>query len=194
MKTPSLETALYTGQFDDGLLDLCVGLGLLGVGVSWLSGLHVYGAILPGLLIPVWLILRRRLTEPRLGRVEFSRARRRSERSWLMTTFALGCGVLALAVAVHFWVRRAGPTPAATALVPLLPAGLLALGLVLVATVIGAPRFGAYALTLVGLAVLITWLGGEPGAYMAASGGLLCLWAGTLVARFLSEHPILDDE
>lgn len=192
MKMRSLEKELYAGRFDDGLLDLCVGLGLLGVGLSWLSGWHVYGAVMPALLIPLWIALRRRVSEPRLGRVEFAPARRRSERSWLLGTLALGSAVLVLAVAVYLAVGRGGAAP--RALVPLLPGLLLALGLVLVSAMIGAPRFAAYALALGGLAALTTWLGADPGVYIAAGGGLLCLWAAALVARFLSTHPALDDE
>lgn len=195
MNTGSLESGLYTARFDDGLLDLCCGIGLLGTGLLWLVDQVALAAAAPALLIPVWLELRRRITEPRVGRVEFSPPRRRRERTGLLSALGVGTGVLAFVGAVVFWRRGGAPDPGSwVALVPLLPGFLVGLGLIVVGVLIGARRFVGYAAALMALAALVTSLGGEPGLYLALAGALLCLWAGGVVARFVTSHPILERE
>jgi hypothetical protein len=193
MKTGSLESDLYRGRFDDGLLDLCCGIGLLGVGLLWLSEHAALVGAVPALLIPLWLVLRKRITEPRMGRVEFSEQRRRTERAGLGSALAVGIGALIVAVAAFLGHRHGGQPPEAwLGLVPVIPGVLVGLGLIVVSLLIGARRFVGYALALLALAALTTRLGGDPGAYLALSGGLLCLWAGVVVARFVASHPDLD--
>lgn len=192
MKSPSLESQIYTSRFDDGALDLCVGLGLLGIGLVWLTHQHAYTGLVPALLLPAWMGIRKRITEPRLGRVEFSLGRRHSERGHLISVALLGVSTLALGVAVYLWVRRGQQPPQALlALIPALPGALVGVGFVLVSAMIGARRFAAYGLALAGVATLATWLGWAPGAYLALGGGLLTLWACWLLARFVSTHPDL---
>jgi hypothetical protein len=198
MKTLSLEEELYAGRFDDGMLDLCVGVGLLGTGLLWLlDHVELVGAV-PALLIPLWLGLRKRITEPRVGRVKFSKERRRAERHGLLSALGAGIGVLALVLAAVVWARGGGPNlhglEGWNALVPLVPGLLVALGLVVVSVMIGARRFVAHAVALMALAALITWWGGDPGLYLALAGALLCLWSVTVVARFVATHPDLDEE
>jgi hypothetical protein len=193
MKTESLESELYRGRFDDGLLDLCCGIGLLGIGLLWLSEHPALTGVVPALLIPLWMALRKSITEPRMGRVEFSERRRRTERAGLGSALVVGIGALIVAVTAFLWHRRGGqPAEAWQGLVPLIPGLLVGLGLVVVSLMIGARRFLGYALALLGLAASTTWLGGDPGVYLALSGGVLCLWAGVVVARFMASHPDLD--
>jgi MFS family permease len=192
MSKDSLEREVYRGRFDDGLLDLCVGVGLLGIGLAWLAGHVALTGVFPALMIPVWLVLRKRITEPRVGRVEFSKERRRAERRGLSQALGAGIGVFVLALAAAAWIRGGASAPGGWA--PLIPSLLVGLALVIVSALIGAWRFAAYSVTLVALAGLVTWLGGEPGTYLALAGGLLSLWAGGLVARFTATHPDLERE
>jgi hypothetical protein len=188
----SLENEIYTGRFDDGLLDLCVGVGLLGAGLAWLSEHFALVAAMPAVLIPLWIALRRQITEPRLGRVDFAPDRREAERVRLAAAAALGVGAFTGIVA---WVRRAGGAPESlAALAPLVPAVLLSLGLLIVSAILGAGRFLAYALALAALAALTTWLDGEPWLYLLLGGALLSLWAASVFARFLATHPNLERE
>jgi len=190
----TLESDIYTGRFDDGLLDLCVGIGLLGVGMSWLSGRFVYGSLMVPLLLPVWMGLRKRITEPRMGRVEFSTARRASERAFLVSMFGLGCLILAIVVLVYVQ-SRSDPAEMARQLVPMAPGVLLGVGLALTSAVTGARRFVAYGIALALVAAETTlWLGWHPGAYLTLVGGLLTAWALGLLARFLAAHPNLESD
>jgi len=191
MGRKSLESELYTGRFDDGVLDLCIGIGLLAIGLVWLAGQVALTGAVPALMIPVWLGLRKRITEPRTGRVEFSRERRRTERTGLLATLGVGLGALALVLAAIVWIRG-GAAHSGAWVAPLIPALLVGLGLVLVSALTGARRFAGYAVGLVALAALVGRLRGEPGAYLALAGGVLSLWAGVLVARFMTTHPDLE--
>jgi hypothetical protein len=195
MGKKSLESELYTGRFDDGLLDLCVGIGLAVIGLAWLAGhLALTGAV-PALMIPVWLELRKRITEPRLGRVEFSKGRRRAERAGLSRALGLGTGALVLVLAAVVWIRGGTAAPGTwAALSPLLPAFLVGLGLAIVSVLTGAWRFTGYSVALLALAAPITSRGGDPGLYLSLGGVLLCLWAGGMVARFMATHPDLERE
>jgi hypothetical protein len=193
MSKESLESELYTRRFDDGLLDLCIGIGLLAIGLLWLFGQVALTGAMPALMIPVWLGLRKRITEPRMGRVQFSRTRRRSERHGLLAALGLGLGALVLILAAVVWLRD-GAAQAGAALAPLIPALLVGLGLVIVGALTGARRFAAYAAALVALAALVTSVSEEPGLSLALGGGLLCLWAGGIVTRFVRTHPDLESE
>jgi len=193
--TSSLENELYTGRFDDGLLDLFIGLGLVGVGVTWMTNSPALSALVPAVLIPLWIALRRQVTEPRLGRVSFSADRRATERSRAARAVSLGTGVLALVVLAQLGLRRGAVAPPSwTSLAPLIPAALLVVGLVLVSLMVGARRFLIYAAALLVVAFLATRFGAEPGTYLTLAGALLSVWAGGLVARFLAAHPNLDRE
>jgi hypothetical protein len=195
MGNRSLESELYTGRFDDGLLDLCIGIGLLTIGFAWLAGHVALAGAVPALLIPVWLGLRKRITEPRAGRVEFSKERQRTERTGLLGTLGVGVGALVAVLAAGVWLRGGALDSGAwVALAPLIPALLVAVGLVVVSVLTGARRFLVYAAALVGLAALVTWRGGDPGLSLSLAGGLLCLWAGGIVARFVRAHPDLERE
>jgi hypothetical protein len=197
MGKESLERELYTGRFDDGVLDLCIGIGLLAIGLMWLVGQVALTGAVPALMIPVWLGLRKRITEPRTGRVEFSGGRRRTERTGLLAALGGGIGALVLVLAAVVWVRGGAADEeagVALALAPLIPALIVGLGLVIVSALIGARRFVGYAVALVALAALVSRWSAEPGFSLSLGGGLLCLWAGGLVARFVATHPDLERE
>ena len=72
MKANQLEIALFRSYWDDGLLDLLCGFGLLLIGLGWALDQVALAAALPALLVPLWGPLRRSLVEPRAGFVEFS--------------------------------------------------------------------------------------------------------------------------
>lgn len=189
----SLESEIYASRFDDGVLDLLVGVGLLVIGLFWRIERPELGAAVPAILIPLWIALRRTFIEPRLGRVAFAPERRRIERGRLTATIALGVALLTCAALAAVWLRG-GATGSLTprALAPLVPALLLGLGFAIVSLLIGARRFLTYAMALVALGAITAWRDGEPWTYMTLGGGLLAVWAAVLVARFLTSHPNLE--
>jgi len=80
-KEPNLkeiERRAYTSYHQDGLLDIFVGVYILGFGlgvymtIMWEFG---FGVIIPGILIatvlPIWIAAKRKITMPRIGFVNF---------------------------------------------------------------------------------------------------------------------------
>ena len=76
----TLEGRLFRRYWDDGLLDLLVGVGVLLIGIGWVCDQVALAAFTPALLVPLWRPLRARLVEPRLGAVEFADKRVRRQR------------------------------------------------------------------------------------------------------------------
>ncbi len=100
----SIEQEVYGSQHRDGLLDIFAGVGLLAIGISWLTDYAWAGAIVPALLVPLWKPFRSRITEPRAGRVEFGAERRLLERRKMAALFAGGVLTMLLAVAIFFQI------------------------------------------------------------------------------------------
>lgn len=190
MRSGAFEAEIEGMRFDDGLLDLCVGLGLLGEGICFLTGWHAVAGVLPALLIPLWMILRQRITGSRLSRLPSPSAPRPIQRAQLTSAVALGIGALLLVGAAALGLRRGPAAPEAwAALGPQIPGALVGFGLMVASLMIGARRFVVYGLALALLAAVTTRLGAEPEAYLLVGGALLTAWAGLLVARFVAAHP-----
>ena len=96
-----VESRVVRMFWNDGLLDVLAGSGLVLMGVAWLFDLVPLGAIGPAILIPIWKPLRARFTEPRLGYVEFSDTQQRRNRTFLAVAIGLGVVTLVAGVAVY---------------------------------------------------------------------------------------------
>ena len=90
--TNDVERKAFRSFWNDGLLDLMVGLVILLIGISWWQDIAVMGAIFPAVCASMWYPLRRRLVEPRMGYVEFSGSRELKVRSFRHGLFAFFTG------------------------------------------------------------------------------------------------------
>jgi hypothetical protein len=178
------EVRLFRSYWNDGLIDLVCGLGVVGIGVCWALGLPVFGAVIPALLVPLWGPLHAALIEPRAGYVEFSRRRRHRVSRGLGLSVALGIVVL-LASLTAWSLARGGPVPELARWSAALPALLLAVPAALAAWLLGAPRFLLYALAFVASAPLTVALAWPPSTAMIGVGALVSASGVTLMARFL---------
>jgi len=179
-----LESRLFRQSWDDGLLDVFAGVGVVGIGLFWTFDLVALGAVVPALLVPFWNPLRRALVLPRAGLVEFSDARSGHNRRLLIGSGWLGLFMFALFVTSYFLV-----TPDAGPLLPLVIAGVPAVLLGLLAALaglgLGLPRFLGYAGLLCVCGVGVVLADARPEVAMIA-GGVLVLLNGTwLLGRFL---------
>lgn len=181
-----VEATLFHSYWDDGLLDLLGGLGLLGLGIAWAFDLPLVGVALPAILIPLWEPLRRRIVEPRAGYVEFSRGRQASTNRGLLLTLASGAGVLALVLAVYALARDSATGLLGARAVQGLPATLVAVLAVLTGLLIGARRFALYGVVLVLAATGTILLEGGPAAPMMIGGVVVLVSGAALMSRFLS--------
>jgi len=188
-----LEQKAYGSRWDDGLLDLFAGVSVLLLGVLWLiPGAEAFGGIAPVLLVPIWPVARKRITEPRAGYVEFGDARRGQERRVFRSLLLVGMGALFLGVAAYFFVRgdgRMGEDWVAI-VIPALPGVLVGIGAVLAGLMIGLDRLMAYGLLLMALATGFTYYGAEPGLYLAVGGAIVTVLGAIRLSRFMTAHPI----
>jgi len=123
----SLERNVFRSFWQDGLLDCFAGIGLLGLGVAWVTGHAALGAAIPALLVPIWPLVRKRVTAPRIGEVRFTPARRDKEgRKFTHVGLTLGVGLFAATV---FFLLRSGRADISVlrSWIAALPAALLGL-------------------------------------------------------------------
>ena len=187
-----LEKAAYESRWRDGLLDLIGGIGVLMVGAAWsIEAFWAVGFALPILLV-AWIVTRKRVVEPRIGRVTFRKARREKEEGGNRAAAWFGAGLLLFFVALHVLeVRRGGGIDAwLQEWIAALPTALLALMALNAAAMTGLHRFVAYAAVLLSTGTVATWLGMEPGPQILIAGGIISAVGLRLFARFLSGHPI----
>jgi hypothetical protein len=189
--TDTLESGLFRSYWDDGLLDVLAGLGVIGVAVFWAFDLVAVGAVVPAVLATLWVPLRRSLVEPRMGLVEFSEARMGRMRGRTLGLVALGVAML-LAVGVLL-ASGSRPGPLRSILAPAIPALLLGFMAAVAGWVLGLPRFLGYtaALGLAGLAVAAA--DARPEMAMFA-GGAACLLGGAWRLRRFLRLPVESGE
>ena len=189
-----LERSAYRSRWDDGTLDVFGGVGVLLLGLCWMADLVAVGAVVPAMVVPFWVVARKRFTEPRIGRVRFGAARRDAERGafgWLAVV-----GVAVLAVVLTGYLTTAGLPEWAddwlTTWVAALPVALIGLLVLVGGLMLGLGRFIAYA----GLLIVVGWGGvrfdWEPGVQIALAGGLLAIAGMAVIVRFARAHPRLD--
>jgi len=189
MTTP-LTRALYRRSFDDGWLDVLVGLGLTLIGVAWLADQIVLGALVPAVLAPFWTIGRRKLVEPRLASPQFGTDRQAQTRRSLTGWAIFGAGIALTELAFLVFVNRSGA--GLTGLGDLavgIPAILVGIGL-LAGLIVGAKRFLAYGVVATGLGLAGAWAGVErPGLLILLSGAFVLACGVALLARFMARYP-----
>lgn len=187
-----LERQSYRSRWQDGTLDLTGGLGVLAVGGSWTSELFWGVGFVVPILIVFWFLLRKRVVEPRIGKVRFRRERRESERSGIQGSLLLGAGLLAIVLVIQvFQIRSEGGVDSwIRDWIAALPCGLLALLALTAAALTKLGRFVVYAAVLLATATVATPLGLEPGPQILIAGAVITLAGLFLFARFLSGHPL----
>lgn len=190
--TDRLESRLYRHFWDDGLLDLFAGVGVVGIGVCWALDLVAIGAVVPAVLVPFWIPLRRALIEPRSGFVEFSDTRVDHNRRLLAGSVALGAASLAVFAALYLIVPS-DPAGWLVRVIPGVPALLLALLAAFTGLALGLPRFLAHAAVLAVAGAAVVAADAAPEEAMIAGGALVAIVGAWLLRRFLQMPVEMDD-
>ena len=188
-----IENRVYRAYWNDGLLDVFAAVGVLLIGIAWTFDFVVGGAITPALLVPLWSPFRQRFIEPRLGMVEFSEKRERTNRSRLLLVILLGIGAFALVVSLYVLRDRLAVEPSVSFIAGL-PALLLAVPAALTAMLVSTGRFLVYAALLVvagGVGAINGW---EPGPILVSAGIPIFLIASTVLVRFVRNNPIANED
>jgi hypothetical protein len=193
------EPTNYLQYHGDGLLDIFIGLWLVGFGLWMLVDNAVFIAMIPVLCVPVWRSIKKSVTAQRMHQLDFTPApnARQSTMGILL--------VIVLSVALGFllglWVYRgqsAGDTPAwLLATVAWVRAhdtlafGLFGAFLLSVSALMsGLKRLYAYALLTVIIAAGGYLLGAPLWQTIVFLGAMISLSGVILLTRFLGRYPV----
>jgi hypothetical protein len=185
-----LENTNYLARFDDGLLDMFIGVSLLWIGAAWMwfEDLAGFAGLLPAVLATPFASLRGRFLRNRGGYVRFSESRRGWERRNLRAFLAVGVAVAGL-VMILVLVDPGATRDAAQWLAPGVIGLFVAAMLGLLAAVSRLPRLAWYTVLLVLASLGAAALATNPGAPLLLSGSIITACALVLVSRYLKAHP-----
>jgi len=184
-----VERRVVRSFWDDGLIDILSGMGVLLIGISWQFDLVPLGAVAPMILVPFWKPLRKRITEPRLGYVEFSDAQESRQRSFLTWSIVAGCVTFTMGVGVYFIARSGGGRLPLGDWVAALPACLIGGMAAVTSLLILVPRFISYGIVLVLSGICVVLLDQRPGVALIAGGVVVTLAGLSRLVSFLRSHP-----
>jgi len=182
---PSPETRLFRAHWQDGTLDLVAGGSVLLIGIGYLFEQMLAEIVVVPLALAAWVILRRRVVEPRAGHVQFARLRRRRSARELLATVVVGIGLGALCVALVLRARAAAPTISDA--VDAVPALLVAVAALVAAGLTRTWRFALYALVIAAAAAGAVLLEAGPAMPLLLGGAIVAGTGGLLLARFMAE-------
>lgn len=180
----SPEKRLFQSYWDDGILDLVVGVAVVLIGIGYVLDRPVAEIVVVPLGVVAWMILRARLVEPRSGYVKLSASRRERSGRELAATVGVGTGLLIFFILVGLEARKGNVDLAGW--VDGLPALLIALPVLIAGALIRAWRFSLYAALFVVAGVGGVLTGSGPGLPLVVGGGVMGVSGAALLARFLS--------
>jgi hypothetical protein len=177
---------------ESGILDIFLGLSVLWIGAAWLwfpdiSGMTV---VFLGILLAFALVVQKRVVSGRRCHVEWSETRSHRGHSGTVVVVSVGALVFVLGVGAFVAVsQQASDTSLVEALIPGLPALLLAVVAIAVGLATGIRRAFVYA-AILGISGLFTiWGGGDPGLDMFVAGSIIAIIGATMLATFLHRYP-----
>lgn len=184
-----LERRTYLRTHQDGLIDIIIGLCVMGFGLSMFSDSSAFSILawMPIVLLPA---LKNRITVPRLGYAQFDRKRTGPMRL-MAVLMVLGLVMLLAGVFVFIGVRNRSPEMTAwlkTYLMVVL-AAVAAFVMVLSGWMSGIKRLHAYAALTLMVVAGGDWLGVEPPVFVLVLGALIMVSGLVLLARFLLKYP-----
>jgi len=191
-----LESGTYRRRFDDGLVDLFIGLALLWMGAVWLllEDMAAVFAVAPAIIATPFATWRGKFIERRAGYVKFSEARRSWERRNLVGFVIGGAGLFAFAVLAAFVFEGGG---SARDVLDWLAPGLIAILLALMVGVLAAvsrlPRLVAYTMLLVAGGIGAAILETNPGVPLLVAGVIVTVFGVVLTVRFVRAHPKVEE-
>jgi hypothetical protein len=187
-----LKRKIYLAYHQDGILDLIAGFVVLGFGASMLTDNFVF--LMAGwFFIPMYYLLKKRITIPRFGYVRIDSQEKARVRAWA----GVGAGVLfvllfailnifvsrgaASSVGLLAWLRRYDMI--------LLSAMLFGLPALAAAIFLGSKRFYFYAFLAAALPAGGVWLNLAAYVPILALGAIALAFGAVLLFNFLKRYP-----
>jgi hypothetical protein len=186
----SIERRVYLSYHGDGLWDLFLGLFFLGMGIFMILDQPYLMGALAAVVFPVANGIKKAITRPRMGYVEFSAERQAKQKRGktkmsILLTFTMLLGlVLFMAYSVNAeWgdiIKSLG----------LIPFGLvLTLVISAVAAFFDLRRFYIYAALVLVMFITGHLLQTFPGIYFVLIGAIVTITGTIMLIRFLRKYP-----
>ena len=183
-----LQQRTYQSYHQDGLIDIIIGLAIIGYGLmlAFDSSVFIFMGWMP---IIFYMPLKNRLTVPRIGYVKFTSSN---------TKIGIAAAIVLLVILLGIFIFLiAGPNNISPQLSTwlsqyylLLLGGISALCFAGAALLTRITRFYIYALLILFTFSAGTWLGIQPPIIVIATGALIELVGVWLLVRFLRNYPI----
>ncbi len=190
-----LRRRAYLEYHQDGVLDILIGLCVIGFGLNMLADSSAL-SILSWMPIIFYVPLKNRITVPRFGFARFDSDRSRSVRA---SMGILSC-VLMLGLLMGVYLFTVGDKmPSAFDVFlqkyhMLVLGGLAALALVGAAAVAGLKRLYVYAALTLTIIIAGIEFGIRSPYYVIAIGSIMLLTGLWLLIRFLQNHPVIAED
>jgi hypothetical protein len=190
-----LSRKAYISYHQDGLIDILIGLGILGFGLMILTGNFVFN-MLAWMPILFYVPLKNRITVPRFGYVQFTSERTKRTRiliavmvGMLFFSFGLGLYVFALFDQMPPLLELAMAGDGM-----LLIGGLFAVAMLVAGLITRLDRLIIYAILTLLILPGGLLLGVEPELRVVFLGASILLIGVILLLRFLRAYPLQKDE
>ncbi|MCB8992104.1 MAG: hypothetical protein H6665_15890 [Ardenticatenaceae bacterium] len=190
-----LRKKAYFSYHEDGLLDLVIGLSILGFGLNMAADNAAF-LVASWIWFVVYMPMKNRITFPRLGYVRIDKERSMAKRLMVMLFVGVVAGLLFLGMVV-FETQNTLPAAFTDWLRTyhmMLIGGLFALPLLGAWLWTGVQRFWVYAVLLELLIFAGIQVGIEPATYTMLPGGVIALSGLGFLLRFIRKYPVLEGE
>lgn len=187
----ALKRKIYLSYHQDGILDLAVGLSILGFGINMSTESSAY-IILSWIGIMMYAPLKSAITIPRMGYVQFDSASKQRTKLLLM----LGMGLMTLSLFLGLYVFFQSDNFSAEfeswfrqyylLVLAAFPAVLLAVAGIW----LGVYRFLLHAVLMMVIIFAGIQLGVAEPTFVMVLGGIITLIGLALLARFIHKYPV----
>ncbi|MCP4422712.1 MAG: hypothetical protein GY805_39390 [Chloroflexi bacterium] len=186
----ALKKKLYLSYHQDGILDLVIGLSILGFGINMYTDSSAF-IVLSWFGIMLYAPLKARITIPRMGYVQFDEVRTRKTKQMVM--LAIGMSTFSLFLGLFVFVRSDNFSASFSQwfeqyyllVLGAFPAIILAGA----ALWLGVNRLLLHALLIVGIIYAGIQLDVPEPYYVMVLGGIISLVGLWLLVRFLQKYP-----
>lgn len=190
-----LSRKAYLSYHQDGLIDILIGLGILGFGLMMLTGNVIFN-MLAWMPIIFYMPLKNRITVPRFGYVQFSSER--AQRVKLLLALLVGLLLFSFLLGLYVFAVADNMPPLVELLVAgdgmLLIGGLFVLMMLLAGIATGLSRLFVYAVLTMLIVPGGAVLGIVPEMRVIFLGALILTVGIILLVRFLRAYPLPKDE
>ncbi len=187
MDLKNIERKIYMQFFEDGILDMAIGFGLMTAGLFVeFDAFYLYGAFLG--LILLFPAFKKKITAPRVGRVNFSKKRKDRTTALFSVSVVGGLMLLALTILTNSARETGLGLWLGENLLFVIAASML-LMLTVVGWVLSFYRLIAYGV-LVSAAVAASQWVGSFGWNLFFAGAVIFVVGGICLLRFLQRYPL----